>query len=655
MQDPLAQPTKPAPLLDKTALFWLALIMLGFFGYQQFYYMPRYRAWQAEQEQKAKDEADRLKREQGEQTPGDPASVGSDTAPPPEEQPEEQDPVGPAETFSFVTPEHDMVLDSEGATLDDLTLRNVLGSTYAMVQTSEADERPRTPFHVLETWDRRRRSFALAPLTGDETDLDASQGVWHHEALESGGHRFWITLPSGVQVEKRFLPPEPWTSGDGEERPSFHFTLQVRVTNQSGETKNVGYRLNGPVGIRNDNTSGRAWGSHVLAGFKVDDDVDYTWERGHSLTDPKEPFDFEREEQAPLSFFGVGSHYFAAAVVPTSGTTFERVYGEGLLASLGREPTKDEQDDPNEVGNQAFTWAETARRELAPGASFEDEYLVYVGPRRLELFSDEQGPYYGYGLDELVDYGWVQSFSRVLLAVLFGLHAICGNWGLSIILLTFLVRGLMLPAGIWQQKNMLRMQTITPEIQKLKEKYSKADGSMTPEQQRAFSAAQMELFRKNGVNPVGCFGPILLQMPIFIGLYNALNYGFEVRDTSFMLWIQDLSQPDIIARLPFTLPLLGTNALSLLPLLMVGIYMLQQSVQPKATDERAAEQQKMMKFIMPVFALFFYTMPSGLLLYFVTSSLWTIAEMKTVKKWIQQAEEGKHTPNKSSFPGLAES
>ena len=667
MQDPLAQPAKSsAPLLDKTALFWLGLIFLAFLGYQYFYYMPRYRAWQEAQERIAAEEAEANGGGPVDGDPvngGDPADVDSASAAAPDSASEaatdsegaplvEAPPGVPAQRIAFGTPEHEIALSTQGATLEDLTLKHLSGSTYAMVQTGEADAREQVPFQALKLWDERERSFALTPQTGVAADQDASQGVWNHEALPGGGHRFWITLPSKVQLEKTYLPPEPWTTEDGEDRETYHFLVRVKVTNLGNEARTVAYKLNGPVGIVNDSTTGRAWGTHVLAAFKDEDDYAYLWERASSLTEPGDRYDFEREGKAPLSYFGVGSHYFVAAMVPTSGATFDQVYGENLVASLGREPRDDELLDQNHVGNQAFTWAVTAPRELEGGASFEDGYLVYVGPRRLELFSDETGPYAGFGLDELVDYGFVQSFSRVLLAVLYGLYAICGNWGFAIILLTFLVRGLMLPASIWQQKNMLRMQSITPEITKLKEKFSKSDGSMSPEQQRQFSAAQMELFRKHKVNPVGCFGPILLQMPIFIGLYNALNYGWEVREQGFLFWIQDLSSPDILFRLPFTLPLLGTNAFSVLPLVMVFVYMLQQKVQPKPTDEKAAEQQKMMKFIMPVFALFFYTMPSGLLLYFLTSSLWTIAEMKTVKKWIQQAEEQRHKP-KSSFPGLA--
>ena len=88
----------------------------------------------------------------------------------------------------------------------------------------------------------------------------------------------------------------------------------------------------------------------------------------------------------------------------------------------------------------------------------------------------------------------------------------------------------------------------------------------------------------------------------------------------------------------FTIPLIGTNALSILPLLMVGTYILQQKIQPKPADEKAAEQQKIMKFVLPMFGFLFYTMPSGLMLYFITSALWSIGEQLTIKKKIMEQE-----------------
>ena len=289
----------------------------------------------------------------------------------------------------------------------------------------------------------------------------------------------------------------------------------------------------------------------------------------------------------------------------------------------GELPSDAEKKKEDGLGMQAVVRALIpGSKTLKPGEVQEQEYLVYVGPRQeQDIF--EQPTYESFRLDALVYFGWFESAGRVLMWVLGGFYALFGNWGVSILALTFLVRGLMTPLSMWSQRNMFRMQKLAPEMNKLKEKLStKGDGKMTPDQQRAFQAAQMDLWRQHGVNPIGCIGPMFLQMPIFIGLYNALNYSSAMRHSEFFLWMSDLSTPDILFRMPFSIPLLDTNAFSVLPLLMVVTYALQQRLQPKPTDSKMEQQQKMMKFLFPMFGFFLYTMPSGLMLYFITSSLW---------------------------------
>jgi len=335
-----------------------------------------------------------------------------------------------------------------------------------------------------------------------------------------------------------------------------------------------------------------------------------------------------------IAYYGLASKYFAGLVIPKEGTEVVEAQGMGLLQKTGKQPTEAQREDLFGLGHQGLARGLVAEQTIAPNASVTHEFMIY------EIF--EQPAYEGYDLGELVYFGWAifGGMARLLTWILSGFHDVVGNWGVAILLLTFIVRLLMMPLSMWSQKNMLSMQKLAPEINKLKEKFSKKDGSMTPEQQRAFQAAQMDLWRKHGVNPIGCVGPIFLQMPIFIGLYNALSYSSAVRGQGFMLWISDLSQPDVLFRLPFTIPLLGTNALSVLPLVMVATYILQQRMQPTPTDPKQAEQQKMMRWLFPLFGLLFYTMPSGLMLYFITSSAWGIAEQKVIKKRLEEQEAG---------------
>src|SRR5262249_48296650 len=142
-----------------------------------------------------------------------------------------------------------------------------------------------------------------------------------------------------------------------------------------------------------------------------------------------------------------------------------------------------------------------------------------------------------------------------------------------------------------------------------------------------------------GVNPVGCLGPMFLQIPVFIALYGAVNNAYELRQAPFIGWITDLSEPDVVMRLPWAIFVgHGTNALAILPILMIIVYILQAKMQPPPADPKAAEQQKMMSFMMPALGYMFWTMPSGLLLYFVTSAVLGMAESKWIKSRLAKLE-----------------
>ena len=144
----------------------------------------------------------------------------------------------------------------------------------------------------------------------------------------------------------------------------------------------------------------------------------------------------------------------------------------------------------------------------------------------------------------------------------------------------------------------------------------------------------MELYKKYNINPLsGCL-PIVLQMPIFIALYSALMKSIELRNTGFF-WIKDLSSPDAV-RLPFTLPFLG-NSINILPLIMVAAMVMQQKISTKtmggAVTPEQKEQQKIMLIVMPiVFGFIFYSMPSGLVLYWVVNTALTIVEQSSLAK-----------------------
>src|SRR5262249_23588022 len=214
-------------------------------------------------------------------------------------------------------------------------------------------------------------------------------------------------------------------------------------------------------------------------------------------------------------------------------------------------------------------------------------------------------------------------------------HYVVPNYGIAIILLTVIVRGLMFPISKRQALLSIRMQELAPELKKLQEKY-KADP-------RKRNEAMMELYRKHGVNPLGGCLTLLLQLPIFMGLYYALQESIHFRLAGF-LWIQNLAAPDMLIWWSESIPMISDPDnmggflylgpfFNLLPVFAVVLMLVQQKMMtPPPADEQQAMQQKMFKFMMIFFGFLFYKLAAGLCLYFVVSQLWGVAERRFLPK-----------------------
>jgi YidC/Oxa1 family membrane protein insertase len=254
-----------------------------------------------------------------------------------------------------------------------------------------------------------------------------------------------------------------------------------------------------------------------------------------------------------------------------------------------------------------FTGVKVKESIIPPNSSTVQEFVLYAGPNDLGELKKAN-----LGLEGALNFGPFGSVSFLLLDVLKILFSLLHNWGLAIIVLTFIVSILLYPLTRKSFKSMKEIQLIQPKIEKLRLEYK--------DNTQKFNKEVMELYRKHKVNPFGGCLPILLQMPIFIALYQVFMRSIELRGAKFF-WINDLSLPDR-APLPFSLPFIG-NRLNILPLLMVGLMFLQQKVTlAKQTMPGKEEQQRAMAVLMPLlFGFIFYNLPSGLVLYWLTQTL----------------------------------
>lgn len=239
-------------------------------------------------------------------------------------------------------------------------------------------------------------------------------------------------------------------------------------------------------------------------------------------------------------------------------------------------------------------------KEIKAGESFVRRAQYYIGPkeyREMRMLGSHQA--------DVMEFGFWSWLCKPLLLTLNAIHKVLPNYGVAIILITILVRLIFWPVTRKSTESMKRMQEIQPLMNELKEKYKDKPQKLNQE--------MMELWKKHKVNPMaGCL-PILVQIPVFIALFNVLQSAVELRFAPF-LWINDLSEPEglLAGLLPFGL------ALNLLPLIMTGMTVVQQKMTPSTGD---STQQNMM-MIMPVVMLFlFYNFASALMLYWTVSQL----------------------------------
>lgn len=269
------------------------------------------------------------------------------------------------------------------------------------------------------------------------------------------------------------------------------------------------------------------------------------------------------------------NQYFVAAAIPPATATAH--YYARAIGS-----------DGYEVGYQL------PASSVAAGGSISSDSRLFLGPKKQGLL-DKVAP----GLSRTVDYGKATIISKPLFLLLSWIHGLLGNWGWSIILLVLLIKAVFYWPQRISARSMAKMRKLQPRLKLLQERYK--------DDRQKLSQATMELYRKEGANPVsGCL-PMLIQIPIFFGLFYVLIDSVELRLAPWVLWIHDLSSPD-----PYYI----------LPVLFALVSLVQFRLQPQAADNA---QAKMMMFMPLLFTFMYAVFPSGLVLYYLLNTMLNVA------------------------------
>jgi len=317
-----------------------------------------------------------------------------------------------------------------------------------------------------------------------------------------------------------------------------------------------------------------------------------------------------------VNWFGFGDKYFLTAVIPETGSN-----SSVLINSIEKKG----------LVNAEFSYPEDS---VNSGYSSTTKWKFYIGPKEPENLKSV-----GYGLEQSINYGWISFLAKLALRFLKILNSVFHNYGISIIAITVILRVLFLPLTLKSMRSMKAMQAkmveLKPKIDAMKEKYKDDKTKQNTE--------LMKLYTGHGVNPLsslgGCF-PLLLQLPVFVALYDVLLYSIDLRQSSF-LWIRDLAEPEYL----FDIPIFGDFVLPfrILPLAMGISWFVSQKMTPTnvaPTSESMELQMKIMQFLPIVFTVMFWGLPSGLILYWTVSNILSIGQQVYINRTVHAGEKG---------------
>ncbi|HSD62826.1 MAG TPA: membrane protein insertase YidC [Ignavibacteriaceae bacterium] len=304
-----------------------------------------------------------------------------------------------------------------------------------------------------------------------------------------------------------------------------------------------------------------------------------------------------------IDWVAVRDKYFASIIAPKDPGSVNGAYIEGSRVSVGKDGVKE-------------NYSLRINVPFKNGAVEKNYFTVYIGPVDYDLLKE-----YGEKFTALVDFGSffglkfiVRPIAEYILLPLFNfLHTFIPNYGFVIVIFSLIIKFVLYPLTKSSFQSMKKMQLLQPKIAEIKEKYKDDPQKLNKE--------TMKLYQTYGVNPAGGCLPLLLQMPIFIALWGLFKTAIELRQQPFILWIKDLSIPDIIYQLPFKLPLFGIDQISGLAILMGVTTFVQQKMSVK--DPKQAG----LVYLMPIFlTIMFMSFPSGLNLYYFMFNIFSIAQ-----------------------------
>ena len=460
------------------------------------------------------------------------------------------------------------------------------------------------------------------------------------------GVTFGLKTPDGTWELRKKYEVRRWenvNANRNEDPTGYQLAAQLSFKNLSSKELTVVYDLQGPAGLPLENAENASKFRDVKVGIR---------EQGGGLTTVavastqmvKELDNGAIQElkagNRTFQYVGLDTQYFAALVLPRDAAQKQASYLDFAKPQVVQKNAA--KPGWSEVSIQLRSVEHTVPAEDEIAHDFD----FYLGPKRVALLSP-------LGADKVIEFSGflfipaslVAVIANMLLWVLNTFHGLGLPYGICIMLLTVLVRSCMFPISRKQAINAKRMKEVQPRIAELKTKYA--------DDKQKFAEEQMKLFAETGFNPLsGCL-PVLLQLPIFIGLYQALSSSVDLRRAPF-LWFDNLAAPDALFALPMVVPFLG-DQFNLLPIITTSLFLFQQKMfMPPPTDEQTRMQAKVFFWMTLMMGFMFYFVPAGLCVYFIASSVWSMGERKLLDRVVPKPPPASDTtliiPNEGPKP-----
>jgi YidC/Oxa1 family membrane protein insertase len=512
----------------------------------------------------------------------------------------------PPVRLSLETEEIIVTLNSTGGEITSVRLLGYTTKDGALVELVPAGAAGGFAVSLLEADEWRRLSGVGFEVFVDGVPASDGDRIVLGEEREQATVLFRAEWVGGGTIEKGYTFTREGTE----------FALRVLVDREGALRRSEAYAVSWECGLSATERDVKKDTGQFAALARVGDE---------NYKESVRSFSKERAKRhdGMIVWAGARTKYFLSALIPEQQR-------EGFVSMLG-----DKAEDY--VGYSVGYYFRGDPRRA------EDTYFCYLGPLDMNTLKG-----YDIGLEKTIELGRLRFLSVWILQLMTFLYRFIPNYGVVIIIISILTKILFYRLTHKSFKSMKDMQRLQPKMKELQEKYK--------DDKKKQNEAVMKLYKEAGVNPLGGCLPLLLQMPVFIALFNVLRNTIELRGAPFVLWINDLSSPDVLFSFGTKLWLLGSD-FHLLPILMGAAMVVQSKLGGSPTGGEAAPgQTKMMSTMMPiVFTVIFYGMPSGLVLYWFVNQLFSLVQQYVVHREIEAEElpavageeEAGGTPEKS--------